>query len=274
MAERQIKQLFKRSNVAGKVPSSGDLLLGEIALNTADVIMYASGTTTNEILPIGWDRISRTGDTMTGLLVSPSFSATTYSGGTYFGDGSNLTGINDFYVTGGTYVQSASTITLTRNDNVDIQITGITSNIDRQILDIYQVGTTTTTGAAYSDITWDTVVINDSDYTQTGAEITFNSTGYYEVTYSISADVNSGGRKTSRARLVLDTGGGFNEIIRSGSHGYHRSGAQGDGSLNKTIRQLFNTGDIIKTQLSRLTGGGTLVTISNDSNITINKISS
>lgn len=68
MAKRDTTFLLKRSNVAGKVPSIGDLVLGEMALNTADVILYTSGTTANAILPIGWDRIHRTGDTMTGNL--------------------------------------------------------------------------------------------------------------------------------------------------------------------------------------------------------------
>jgi len=119
--------LIKRSNVPGKVPTAGSLLLGELALNTSDVILYASGTTANSILPIGWDRVSRTGDTMTGSLYAPSISATTisattylnlpsstFTGGTvtgptnftngltantmsattYYGDGSNLTGIS------------------------------------------------------------------------------------------------------------------------------------------------------------------------------------
>ena len=66
MANRQNTFLLKRSNVPGKIPQSGDLNLGEIALNTADGILYTSGTTQNQILPIGWDRISRTGDTVTG----------------------------------------------------------------------------------------------------------------------------------------------------------------------------------------------------------------
>jgi len=66
MANRKNTFLLKRSNVAGKVPAAGDLQLGELALNTADNILYASGTTANSILPIGWDRIARTGDTVTG----------------------------------------------------------------------------------------------------------------------------------------------------------------------------------------------------------------
>jgi hypothetical protein len=93
MANRQNIFLLKRSNVAGKVPAAGSLLLGELSLNTADVKLYASGTTTNSILPIGWDRIARTGDTMTGTLIVPTVSATTISATTFFGSGAGLTGI-------------------------------------------------------------------------------------------------------------------------------------------------------------------------------------
>jgi len=71
MANRKNTFLIKRSNVAGKVPTAGDLQLGELAINTSDVILYASGTTANSILPIGWDRVARTGDTMTGNLYAP-----------------------------------------------------------------------------------------------------------------------------------------------------------------------------------------------------------
>ena len=69
MANRQTTFLLKRSNVPGKIPSSSGLTLGEMALNTADAILYTSGTTANSILPIGWDRIHRTGDTVTGNFV-------------------------------------------------------------------------------------------------------------------------------------------------------------------------------------------------------------
>ena len=79
MANRKNTFLIKRSNTPGKIPTAGDLLLGELALNTADVILYASGTTSNSILPIGWDRVARTGDTMTGPLYGTIISAATIS---------------------------------------------------------------------------------------------------------------------------------------------------------------------------------------------------
>jgi hypothetical protein len=121
MTNRQNTFLLKRSNVSGKIPLPGDIKLGEVALNTADVILYASGTTTNEILPIGWDRISRTGDTVTGnFLINGGLTATTISATTY----QNLP--LDVYVTGGTFNTSNDTITLTRNDGNTVPISGIT----------------------------------------------------------------------------------------------------------------------------------------------------
>ena len=111
--------LIKRSNVPGKVPTAGSLLLGELALNTSDVILYASGTTANSILPIGWDRVSRTGDTMTGGLFTPFLSATTISATTYV----NLP--IDIRVTGGTY--SNGTTTFTNNTGGTFSVSGFST---------------------------------------------------------------------------------------------------------------------------------------------------
>ncbi len=70
MANRQNTLLLKRSNVIGKLPPLSGLTLGEMALNTADAklyTLYTSGSVTpSEVRQIGWDRISRTGDTVTG----------------------------------------------------------------------------------------------------------------------------------------------------------------------------------------------------------------
>jgi len=91
MANRQNTFLLKRSNVPGKIPLPGDLQLGELALNTADVILYASGTTSNSILPIGWDRLSITGGTINGNLTvngQSIFSSVTDNVVTIIGSGS------------------------------------------------------------------------------------------------------------------------------------------------------------------------------------------
>lgn len=61
-----------------------------------------------------------------GGLTANTISATTISGGTFYGDGSNLTGVlgSDNYVTGGTF--SGTTLTLYRQ-NGNVPITGFNS---------------------------------------------------------------------------------------------------------------------------------------------------
>lgn len=196
MANRQNRFLLKRSNVPNNVPSPGQILLGELALNTADVVLYTSGTTQNQILPIGWDRIHRTGDTVTGDFIfngdltvtgntnvfdlsvtnnvnvlgtinsqfvtadfitslsgfvnnfvvdnleidnslnifaptisnssinALSFNGNIFSGGTFYGDGSNLSGITDIFVTGGTYNNNTGIATFNNNTGGTFQVSG------------------------------------------------------------------------------------------------------------------------------------------------------
>jgi len=149
MAIRQNTFILKRSGVPGKVPSPGDIQLGEIAVNFADAKAYLSGTTAGSILPIGWDRVSITGGTIsgnltvTGTTISNIFSGATISGGTYYGNGSNLTGIPDYYVTGGT-LSTGGTLTLTRNDNVNVTISGFNSGGSTPIGFNWKFDTTTT----------------------------------------------------------------------------------------------------------------------------------
>jgi hypothetical protein len=128
MATRNNTFILKRSNVVNKIPILSGLTLGELALNTADAKLYSlytgglSGAT--EVRQIGWDRLSVSGGTLYGNLdVLGSISATTY-----YGDGSNLTGLvtNDFYVTGGTY--SNGFLTLERQ-NGSVVITGFTTEV-------------------------------------------------------------------------------------------------------------------------------------------------
>ena len=133
MAIRKNRLLLKRSNVSGNKPIAGQILLGELALNTADVILYASGTTTNSILPIGWDRLSITGGTLTGNVYGPFFSATTISS-------PNFIGLPlDVRVTGGTY--NNGTATFTNNTGGTFNVSGYYTGYT-PTQDIYVIGAT------------------------------------------------------------------------------------------------------------------------------------
>jgi hypothetical protein len=135
MANRKNTFLLKRSNVAGKVPAAGDLQLGELAINTADAILYVSGTTSNSILPIGWDRVARTGDTVTGnfnfvgdMTINgsslPSGYALSVTGDTNFvGDvyvRGDLSYSGSVFVTGSTIIQSGLTANTIYTDYIDL----------------------------------------------------------------------------------------------------------------------------------------------------------
>lgn len=279
MADRSARLITKRTSVPSKIPTgttsfeTNFIRSGELASNLADKKLFGfDGTTvfeygTNSFLNI-------TGGTVSGNLeVTGNFSASTiFSGDT---DLYNIFSTTDFYVTGGT-ASSGGTLALNRNDAMSVIITGLASSdqiiSQDSILDIYQTGTTATSGTAYKDIIWDSEAIVGADYSYSGAEITILSDGYYEVVYTLSIDILSGSRKTSRNRLILDSGGGYNEITRTATYGYHRNSSSGKMSLTKNIKQQFTAGDKIKAQISRNSGNGNLTTIAGDSNITITKL--
>jgi hypothetical protein len=119
MAKRQNTFLLKRSNVPGKVPLPGDLSLGELALNTADAILYTSGTTANTILPIGWDRIYRTGDTVTGNFI--------FNG--------------DVTITGTSYLNTVTASTISNLDYIDFDITQSNNTAEGRLFWDFENGT-------------------------------------------------------------------------------------------------------------------------------------
>ena len=192
MANRKNTFLIKRSNVAGKKPSAGDLLLGELAINTADGILYTSGTTAGSILPIGWDRVAKTGDTMTGGLFTPYLSATTISATTYV----NLPSMAGSYLplSGGTvYGPAVFSGGLTANT---LNVTGLT-----------QTSGITSTGG----ITFKQVTIN-STYSATTSDYMIDVTGGTFTVYLPSAVGIQG-----RLLVVKNNGGGAVTVDPYGS---------------------------------------------------------
>ena len=220
MAKRQTTLLLKKSGVPGKIPT--ELQLGELAINFSDVILYASGTTANQILPIGWDRVSKTGDTMSGTLYTPSISSTTISATTYYG----LPAFTGSTFTGGT-VNGPTNFT-----------NGLTANTFHTDYIDFNTGDTVTTD--YGRINWDsgtgTLNIGVGDSTtglidfQVGQEEVvrvFNSEATTLTKGEIVYVSGSQGNRPSVKRAIA-TGDGYSVTtlgmvssdITSGSQGY------------------------------------------------------
>jgi len=120
MANRQNTLLLKRSNVIGKIPPISGLTLGELAFNTADTILYGSftsGTTgATEIREIGWNRIHRTGDTVTGDF---NFFGDIAISGSSLPNGYALAVTGDTNLNGKTYINSGLTANTIYTDYID-----------------------------------------------------------------------------------------------------------------------------------------------------------
>ncbi len=145
------------------------------------------------------------------------------------------------------------------------------------LLDVYQSGSTTQlNNSTYTSIDWDAQAIVGSNYTHSvgGTNVRINSSGTYQITYSISSDynANTNQRRVVRSRLALDG----TEIPRSGGYSYHRRTVESEGTITKTIITSLSVDNIITLDaIIYHPTSGTITnvsTIAEDSNITITKL--
>jgi hypothetical protein len=178
MATRQNTLLIKRSNIINKVPPISGLTVGELALNTADAKLYTiftSGTTgATEVREIGWDRIHRTGDTVTGNF-------------NFFGDiainGSSQPSGYTLSVSGDTNLTGNVTVTGNLNYDGNLVVTGATI-IQSGLTVVEQLVLTTTPTSGYT-----TTQILMRNSTTGAIEITDSTSPsiyYYGMTYAMS----------------------------------------------------------------------------------------
>jgi hypothetical protein len=131
------------------------------------------------------DTLSTTFNSVTGLTVNGLLSATTISGGTLFGDGSNLTGIStqDTFVTGGTY--SNGTAVFTNNTGGTFNVvgfyTGETSYVNSIVTGVGLSGSSTTGNITLINTSPDQIVSlnegNNIDVQGTYPNFTISVTG-------------------------------------------------------------------------------------------------
>lgn len=185
-----------------------------------------------------------------GFIVAPIF-----SGGTYYGDGSNLSGIStdNFYVTGGTY--SNGTLILDRQNGLvtitgftDVYTTGVTFN-NNQLLFTRNDGLTyseylnTFTGLTISNLSVGQVVYVGSD-----GKLKTDNIG--EFSYNDSINTLTIG--TTSGKLVVNNGlsDGFSSFGQGGlvigSGGSHNSPGIGDLIVHGNFI-VFGTGTTVAT---------------------------
>ena len=132
--------------------------------------------------------------------------------------------------------------------------------------------------AGWTDITLDTEVKEDSSFShaEDSAEITINSTGSYEVTYSITTEIinTDTNRTDSLARMVEDTGSGYTEIPGTRGGMYNRANDRDLANASLTFVRDFNAGNIIKLQATVDSGTSDVGTTPNSTRVVIKKISS
>lgn len=112
--------------------------------------------------------------TVTGNTIVDGLTATTISATTY----QNLP--LDVYVTGGTYNFTGNTLTLNRNDNNQIQITGFTYERQSDYVYPYFYGGSAPLYTLTSMPTW---IIKRVDYTTPGSPITLSAIGSWDNRY-------------------------------------------------------------------------------------------
>ena len=173
-----------------------------------------------------------------GNLNITSISATTISGTTFYGDGSNLTGISseDNFVTGGTF--SSETLTLNRQ-NGSVTITGFTSDSN-----------TFVTGFTYNDA--NTFTISNNDGTSFNSSINImtgftvnNGVGDGFVTINSTSgqelEINQRGVNFnySTPNIQVGTTGANMMIGSTGGIGSYPSGSYPGLNLNTTTGDIF-----------------------------------
>lgn len=197
MATRNTDIRLKRSNVIGKIPTIGQLELGQVALNTADAKLYTEytggATGATEVREIGWNRVNITGDTMTGDLTMAEGQDIVFEYSTFgnfintapltanrnilFPDADGtlalLSDINNTYTTGTTLV--GTTLYFDRTDS----LSAYTADLSLLSTDTYLTGQTFTNDTLIStlnDGSTATTVINT--FTEVNTDILNFNTGY------------------------------------------------------------------------------------------------
>lgn len=141
---------------------------------------------------------STTINSVTGLTSSGTINSSIFSGGTFFGDGSGLSGLTDTYVTGATF--SGTSLIISQNENQpditatlsSISLSGALSSITFNIISSAGISASTISATTYQNLPRDVFVTGG---TYVGSTLTFtnNTGGTFNVTGITTSATFTGG---------------------------------------------------------------------------------
>lgn len=136
-----------------------------------------------------------------------------------------------------------------------------------------------TNPTAWTDIPFNVEDFKGSIYTHSVASnqetIVFNSSGYYEIEYSVSTNnTSSSSRSSCEIEVQIDTGGGFNTVPRTSSYSYNRSFTVGLDTRTKRFGLQVTAGTSIKVRVRKIAGsnGTQLAIVADGTSLLIRRI--
>lgn len=248
-------------------------------MTAGDVRLFSNINEVTKIGNLGYNDIESFGGVINqDVFVKAALSGTSISATTYYGDGSNLSGIStsDYFVTGGTFNESTDTLELTRSDavQVDVSLSALTTQSIKYFNGYDNGGgTTASITNTWVDIPLDTQRFADSDYSHSvvtnNQEVTIQTDGTYLLLGNVGTKASgSNKRSQGESRLVLDNGGGYVQVDGTIGQLYNRQSNFG-ASASFVTPLTLSAGDKVKLQYRRVTGSAPLVLQSNSSALTI-----
>jgi hypothetical protein len=115
--------------------------------------------------------------------------------------------------------------------------------------------------SGWTDVPLDSERKKTSDFAHTtpSAEVTVNRDDTFIIAATVATEITTGtSRSDSEMRVQIDTGGGYVTVPGTQLVIYNRTAAQGKGAVTKVFVIDLSTGDKVKVQARRLSGGSTV----------------
>jgi len=118
------------------------------------------------------------------------------------------------------------------------------------------VGGTSIVGG-WTDVPLDSERKKTSDFAHTtpSAEVTVNRDDTFIIAATVATESTGSGRSDSEMRVQIDTGGGYVTVPGTQLVIYNRNSSQGKGAVTKVFVIDLSSGDKVKVQARRLSGG-------------------